>query len=136
VYAREARGQTLTFCVSGKLWESSLVMLDSETKSLWSHLLGEAMSGPLEGEVLEVIPSLITDWKTWKTKHPDTTALRLYRTATMFRSDLYEKHRRKNWVLGYANRQQSRHWNFQDLQNHPVINDRLANQPLLVLFHT
>ena len=40
MYAREAKGQTLTFQVSGMLWKRSLVMRDIETGSLWSHLLG------------------------------------------------------------------------------------------------
>ena len=43
------KDRKLTLCVSGKLWNRSLIMMDKETDSLWSHLLGEAMAGPLEG---------------------------------------------------------------------------------------
>ena len=57
------------------LWESSLVMVDSETKTLWSHILGEAMQGPLQGETLEVIPSVMTEWKNWISKYPESTVM-------------------------------------------------------------
>ena len=47
MYASQVEEQTLTFAVSGMLWKRSLVMVDSETKTLWSHLLGKAMRGKL-----------------------------------------------------------------------------------------
>ena len=37
----------LTLVVSGMLWNRNLVMLDLETESLWSHILGEAKAGVL-----------------------------------------------------------------------------------------
>ena len=58
MYARKVKGKALTLSVSGMLWNRSLVILDAETKSLWSHILGRAMRGPLEGETLEVLPGL------------------------------------------------------------------------------
>ena len=61
MYARKVKGKTLTLSVSGMLWNRSLVILDAETKSLWSHILGRAMQGPLEGETLEALPGLMTD---------------------------------------------------------------------------
>ena len=48
MYARKTKERTLTFGVSGMLWNRSLVMYDRETKSLWSHMLGEAMQGRLK----------------------------------------------------------------------------------------
>jgi hypothetical protein len=47
VYARTVNGRTLTFGVSGKLIRNSLVMYDRETHSLWTHLTGGAIDGPL-----------------------------------------------------------------------------------------
>ena len=55
VYASEVGGKKLTFQVSGKLWNRSLVMRDLETGSLWSHILGECMEGELMGKKLELI---------------------------------------------------------------------------------
>ncbi len=45
MYDRKVKDQTLTFAVSGLLWNSSLVMLDQETGSLWSHILGTCERG-------------------------------------------------------------------------------------------
>ena len=55
------------------LWNRSLVMIDEETGSLWSHLLGEAMQGPLQGTQLEAVPSEMVTWESWRREHPQTT---------------------------------------------------------------
>ena len=73
--------ERLVFQVSGKLWQRSLVMRDLQTGSLWAHLLGECMEGPLKGKTLTPIPAAITSWKEWKTAHPNTTVLSLKRSA-------------------------------------------------------
>ncbi len=76
VYARKVSGRTLTFIVSGKLWRNSLVMQDRETGTLWSHVTGEALHGPLAGERLDMLSSVQTTWKQWVARHPDTRVLR------------------------------------------------------------
>ena len=45
-------GKELTFMVSGMLWRDSLVMQDRETETLWSHVTGEAIRGPLKLRIL------------------------------------------------------------------------------------
>ena len=75
MYDREFNGRTLSFGVSGKLYRNSLIMYDRETDSLWSHLLGTAVEGPMKGSMLEMIPSTFTDWATWRRAHPGTLAL-------------------------------------------------------------
>jgi len=139
VYAREVKGQTLTFYVTGKLWGDSLVMGDKQTESSWSHLLGEAMAGPLVGEVLDSLPSLLTDWKTWKTKHPETTVLNMSRIHLHFRREMYRPrkergHGREQFVIGLKHNGQSRAWGFEKLLHHPVINDKIGDLRLLVLY--
>ena len=66
-------------------------MYDRETDSLWSHLLGEAMKGPLKGSELKQIPSVMTDWKTWRTQHPESTVLWLSRTSHEYRREFYQQ---------------------------------------------
>jgi hypothetical protein len=75
VYDRRINGRTLTFGVSGKLYHESLIMYDRETGSLWSHFLGAAVTGPLEGSRLGFIPAAFTDWGTWLREHPGTSVL-------------------------------------------------------------
>jgi hypothetical protein len=75
VYARDVNGKTLTFGVSGKLIRNSLVMFDRETGTLWSHLTGEAIEGPLVGQHLQQVLSEQTSWGQWRAEHPRTLML-------------------------------------------------------------
>jgi hypothetical protein len=54
-------------------------MYDRETNSLWNHLRGEPVVGPLarSGIRLTVLPVVVTSWREWRTEHPDTTVLDL-----------------------------------------------------------
>mgnify|MGYP001820455158 CR=1 FL=1 len=45
VYEREIDGRVLDFGVSGLLYNSSLVMYDRQTETLWSHFTGEPLHG-------------------------------------------------------------------------------------------
>ncbi len=75
MYARTVNGKVLTFGVSGKLVRNSLVMFDHETMSLWSHLTGSAIRGPLSGSRLTVLPATQTSWGAWKAAYPATRVL-------------------------------------------------------------
>lgn len=55
--------------------DPNLVLFDEATGSYWSQLLGRAICGPRTGEALELIPSTVTDWASWRERHPDTTVL-------------------------------------------------------------
>ena len=52
-----------------------MTWFDHDTGTIWSQPLGEAIVGPLKGTALEVLPSTLTDWESWKRLHPDTRAL-------------------------------------------------------------
>jgi len=65
----------LTFGVSGKLVRNSLLMYDHETQSLWSHLTGSAIEGPLTGTRLTVLPATETTWAAWKAAYPTARVL-------------------------------------------------------------
>jgi len=75
VYDRTVDGQTLTFGTSGKLADDALVMYDRETESEWKQPLGTAISGPLEGRELSVMPSSILTWGQFRTAYPDGVVL-------------------------------------------------------------
>ena len=66
-------------------------MYDKETETHWSHILGEAMEGKLLGKKLEVLPSVMTDWKTWSKKHPDSKVLWMSRTSRRFKNKYYQQ---------------------------------------------
>jgi hypothetical protein len=50
-------------------------MADRQTESVWSHLDGEAIEGPLRGAKMEVIPLFHTTWQEWRELHPSTSVL-------------------------------------------------------------
>jgi hypothetical protein len=60
VYDRRIAGKELTFGVSGKLHANSLIMYDHQTDSLWSHLVGAAVTGSLKGKKLIPMESMLT----------------------------------------------------------------------------
>ena len=75
VYERTADGRTLTFGVSGKLADDDLVMYDRETESEWKQSMGEAISGPLAGVELPVVPAAVVSYRRFADEHPDGEVL-------------------------------------------------------------
>jgi hypothetical protein len=67
-------GQTLTFEVFGLL-QDVFTMVDRETGTLWTHLDGKAIQGPLNGKRLDFIAVPHMTWADWQASHPDTTVL-------------------------------------------------------------
>lgn len=136
MYVRQVEDQELNFCVSGKLWKRSLVMLDEETKSLWSHLLGKCMEGELQGTELKTIPSVIADWGSWKKQYPETDAMIWpQRSGRSFDYDVtfYDRDPEK-FVIGYVSGGTAKSYAFPDLRKQPLVNDVVARQPIVIWF--
>jgi hypothetical protein len=91
VFDRRVDNQMLTFQVSGMLWNRTLVMYDSETKSLWSLLLEKGVRGPMTGRKLTTLPSELTTWKKWKSLHPETTVLNMSHMQDRFVREFYDE---------------------------------------------
>lgn len=75
VYAAAVDGQVLSFGVSGKLYKNTVLLYDRQTNSLWSQLQKEAVTGPMLGKSLKIIPSVNTTWAKWRSDHPSTLVL-------------------------------------------------------------
>lgn len=84
-----ADGNALTFEIVG-LNGMNFVMRDRQTGSRWQQATGEAIAGPLKGKRLELYPFLLTTWKEWRRRHPETLAL----VPDSRRSAGYERMRR------------------------------------------
>ncbi len=67
------------FGSSGFLFRSNKLMYDQQTLSLWNHMRGEPVVGPLadSGIRLAVRPVVTATWRDWLQLHPDTLVLAL-----------------------------------------------------------
>lgn len=75
VYQSVYQGRLLTFGVSGKLFESNMLMYDRQTNSLWHQFNGRAVVGDMTGSSLLPVKSSIMPWKYAKKKFPDAKVL-------------------------------------------------------------
>ena len=161
MYSRDLEGKTYTFGVSGKLWRDALLMYDHQTRSLWSHITGEAVQGPLKGKRLTPLASMPQiAWKTWQTNYPNTSVLSVPFRDGMRESlsrDVYQRYHtsqdtgvsgteytddrlpNKSLVIGVqvktkADNTQFRAYPITDFTETAAINDTLGDVPLLI-FH-
>ncbi|MDG2286402.1 MAG: DUF3179 domain-containing (seleno)protein [Alphaproteobacteria bacterium] len=73
------REEPFVFGSSGFLYRSNKLMFDRQTDSLWNQFTGKPVPGALRnsGIALKIRPVVITTWKDWSARHPDTTVLSL-----------------------------------------------------------
>jgi hypothetical protein len=150
VYSREIDGAEYTFGVSGKLIMNVLVMYDRQTDTLWSQLIGEAVEGPLKGTKLEYVSSWQTTWADWKSQYPNTLALDKgfggsYDPYTSYynspssgvigQATVDDRLYVKEFVVGVENEGAAVAYPFGVLNENPVVNDQIGDQPVLVVFN-
>jgi len=80
-YDRRVGGRVQLFGVSGLLYHRNLVLFDRETRSLWSQLLGGAVTGPHRGTRLARVPVVQETWGSWLGRHPGAPVLSIGRDA-------------------------------------------------------
>jgi len=68
---RVINGQTTTFGVSGKLFNTNLMPFDRQTESYWSQLRLDCVTGELINEKSDNIMFFETTWKTWISLYPN-----------------------------------------------------------------
>jgi hypothetical protein len=66
---------TLSFAATGQVYNNNSLLKDDKTGSLWVQGLGTAVQGSSIGRSLEVIPSTMMQWKTWKAEYPSGLVL-------------------------------------------------------------
>ena len=74
-YDRRVADRVLDFGTSGSLYQSSLVMYDRQTQSLWTHFDGRAVVGHLAGAQLDFYPTQIIAWSEWSQENPEGQVL-------------------------------------------------------------
>ena len=140
-------GQALTFEVFGLL-QDVFTMVDRETGTLWTHLDGKAIQGPLEGKRLTLIAVPHMTWGDWRAFHPDTTVLSpdtpfqdRYRPVQIGvfsrQEDLFGDDRLASnaLVVGVEVDDLFKGYSVEALPEvGGVVNDTLASQPIVVLY--
>jgi hypothetical protein len=156
--AFEARvaGREASFGVSGLLYNSDVLLYDRGTESLWSQIMARAISGPLKGAVLTMVPLTHTSWADWRARHPASEVLS---TETGFARDYgrdpyagYDKvprlmfdvqHRDervpvKEWVLGLRVGGEAKAYPFSTLDRladgEGLLRDRVGGQAVQIRF--
>jgi hypothetical protein len=94
-YNPVAEGHRYTFGVSGLLYRQNLLLFDHKTESLWSQLRGQAVTGPLAGTSLRLLPITMTTWRSWKAQHTRTLVLSF---QTGYKRD-YARDPYRDWLL-------------------------------------
>ncbi|PWB46072.1 MAG: hypothetical protein C3F12_08390 [Candidatus Methylomirabilota bacterium] len=155
VYVRPThQGAPIIFGVSGQLWRDALVMYDRETGSLWSHVTGGAIVGPLKGQTLTPYPASHTTWKQWRRLHPDTlvlskqSAFGVEGTHNAYRRYFEDQEKLgifgtrnpdavlpgKEFVLGLSLGDTRVAYPYRDLNRQPLVQDMVNGEPILVAF--
>ena len=142
-----------SFSVSGLLYNSDVLMYDRETESLWSQIQMAAISGPLQDQTLNALPTINTTWEKWLFDHPDSLVLDndqgIYRSKT-YESVSYREYktndriwfpvrkrdarlRPKDWVLGVQMGNEYKAYPLKALERAPSpLPDRLADMEFLI----
>lgn len=76
VYRRVVDGREIVLGNQGALCNEAMTWWDHDTGSVWSQPTGEAIAGPRRGKSLELVPSTLTTWRSWRERHPQTIALK------------------------------------------------------------
>jgi hypothetical protein len=153
VFHAQAEDQVLNFGVSGLLYNSDVLLYDRQTESLWSQIMGQAVSGPMKGARLKLVVASHTSWHDWKKQHPDTLVLsidtgykRSYeldpyagydRTNRLFMPISHDNHQymRKSLTLGLEIDGHYKAYPFKELRKSPPeFNDHFANLDITIQF--
>lgn len=142
-------GQRLTFEVFG-LFQGVLTMIDRETRSVWNHLEGRAVEGPLRGARMVMVPAPLATWGEWKKTYaaslvlsPDTPFQDRYRGAV--RLGVFSSQEAKfgdgrlaanALVVGVEVDGQFKGYPTEEIEElGGAVNDALAGQPILVIYN-
>ncbi len=151
-FNREINGEAIEFGVSGKLYNSEVVMYDRKTESYWLQTPGQAVTGSLKGKKLKRLPSDVSTYGSWKSIHPDTLVLsRKTGFSYTYSSDPYSGYysseniwyptqaqnkvlSNKELVLGIELNGQAKAYAINKIREEKLISDELGGIQILVVY--
>lgn len=101
---------------------------DHQTESIWSQVWGQAISGPLKGKTLALIPATLVPWASWKQAHPHTLFLDYDRAFFFYPQD----EPGTAWVIGLSLADHRQAYNFDDVAQIGLLNDVIGSIPIAI----
>jgi hypothetical protein len=147
VFIPEVNGKVENFRLVG-MDHFNAMFEDATTQSWWRQVNGEAVAGPLKGNILKEVPSEQMTLSAWLDEHPDS---RIMQPDTTF-NEQYERlkefdegtkesalegrdslsWKEKSWVVGVQIGSIARAYDWNDLVRGRVMNDTLAGTPIVL----
>jgi hypothetical protein len=154
VFERMFGDEAVPFRASGKIWNNNTLLLDSQSESLWSQILGEALVGELTGSTLNPYPSLTVSWSTFKTHYPSGEVLsrktnfdrdytqdpyeqdHYYESSTILfpLSNEDDRLQAKTLVFGYYEDSDQTAYPLSVVEESGVVNDEVGENYILVIW--
>jgi hypothetical protein len=95
---------------------------------VWSQPWGRAIAGPLKGAELELLPSQLLPWKTWKELHPTTRALDLSGSGRLAREGFTQ-----SYIIGVTLGEAATAFPYLSAAEAEIINDSVGPYPVVVI---
>jgi len=112
---------------AGALYKGAMTWWDHETLSIWAQPTGEALSGPLEGTRLGLLPAQLIAWQHWQESYPHTFVM----TNDLEQRGTHQPFR-KGFVIGMALGDGATAFDFSTVVAQTVINDKVGDIPVMV----
>ena len=148
MWRAEIDGLRLKFHLAG-INNQNFLMRDEETGTYWQQISGAAVSGPLAGRRLTLVPSDELTWALWKSEKPEGTVLNDL-------PDFVPKYAPKDWdvrmrkaptVLSYAENGltprdlmlgirafgASRAFPYESVLKDKLVDDRVGSEPVVLV---
>jgi hypothetical protein len=147
IFSPAVNGKPETFRLVG-MDHFNAMFEDATTQSWWRQVNGEAVAGPLKGNILQEIPSEQMTLRAWLQHYPDSKIMQPDPTF----SDRYEKLKEydegtkesrlegrdslswneKSWIVGIQINDKARAYDWNDVITLRAINDTLSQTPVLI----
>jgi len=122
-------------------------MIDRETGSIWTHLDGKAIQGPMEGKRMNIVPLPQMTWGEWKKSRPDTLVLspdtpfsNRYRSVRIARYNQREagfgddRLASNALVIGVEVDNSFKGYPVDEVGRVGVVNDTLSGKPIVIVY--
>ncbi len=149
MWGREVNGLVLTFHLAG-INNQNFLMRDEQTGSFWQQITGRAISGPLAGTSLRLVPSDELTFALWRSERPDAKVLKeVAADVAEYESKDWDKRLQRSFptVLnfpehGLGNRDimlgidafgEARAYRYEQVIAEKLVIDRVGSEPVILL---